>query len=132
MIKPKICPYCGHDVILTSNKELYGREYGNGKCYLCINCKASVGTHDGKAYRPLGILATQEMKALKKCCHDLFDPIWKSKKTSRGHLYGVLAEQLKMDKSDCHFGHFNTEKLLNAIRIMSEANWWKGDNNDNL
>lgn len=125
MDKPKICPYCNHDVVLTSNKEIYGREFGNGKCYLCRNCGASVGTHDGKRNRPLGILATQEMKVLKKCCHDLFDPIWKSRKTSRTHLYVILSRLLGIETRDCHFGHFETERLLEAINIMSEPNWWK-------
>lgn len=125
MEKPKICPYCGHDVVLTSNKELYGKVYGNGKCYLCRNCKASVGTHDGQRNKPLGILATREMKVLKKCCHDLFDPIWKMKKRYRGEAYQILANKLGIDLRDCHFGHFDTPMLLKAIVILSDPNWWK-------
>ena len=125
MKPPKTCPYCNHDVVLTSNKELYGREYGNGKCYLCRNCKASVGTHPG-GKKPLGILATKEMKVLKKCCHDLFDPIWKSKKIGRGELYQKLADKLQIEKSDCHFGHFETTRLLQAINLMVSPGWWKG------
>ena len=121
---PNICPYCGHVVVLTSNSELYGREYGNGKCYLCRNCKASVGTHPG-GNKPLGILATKEMKVLKKCCHDLFDPIWKARKINRGKLYSILAAKLDIDVKDCHFGYFETDRLLQSIRLMSNPNWWK-------
>lgn len=43
MEKPTICRYCGSPVVFTSNAEIYGREYGDGKCYLCRNCKAFVG-----------------------------------------------------------------------------------------
>lgn len=45
--KPKLCRYCGHEVVFTSNAEIYGKEYGNGKCYLCRNCGAFVGVHTG-------------------------------------------------------------------------------------
>lgn len=126
---PTECPYCKGEVILTSNKEIYGREYGNGFCYLCVECGASVGTHNGKAHRPLGILATREMKILKKCCHDLFDFPWKMKWVSRSTLYHRLANKLGIDVKDCHFGYFDTVQLLAAIEILSKQNWWKaGDN----
>ena len=43
---PETCRYCGNPVVYTSNSEIYGKEYGNGKCYLCRNCKAFVrGTY---------------------------------------------------------------------------------------
>ncbi|MYL57390.1 hypothetical protein GLW20_07710 [Virgibacillus halodenitrificans] len=127
MKAPVNCPYCEHEVVLTSNKEIYGKEYGNGRCYLCRNCKASVGVHGGKKGKtPLGVLATKEMKILKKCCHDLFDPIWKSKQISRTNLYRALARNLEIETKDCHFGHFRTNRLLQAIEIMSKPKWWKG------
>lgn len=123
---PKICPYCNHLVVLTSNKEIYGKEYGNGRCYLCRKCGASVGVHGGpKGITPLGILATKEMKVLKQCCHDLFDHIWKSKRIGRGELYRRLAERLDIDVKDCHFGHFETSRLLQAIELMSKPYWWR-------
>lgn len=125
MEKPTICPYCDSEVVLTSNSELYGKEYGNGKCYLCRSCKASVGVHNNSDNEPLGILATSEMKVLKKCCHELFDPIWKSHKCSRTKLYNELAELMGIHPDDCHFGHFDTPKLLKAIIIMSDTNWWQ-------
>lgn len=124
MKPPKICPYCSNKVVLTSNKEIYGREFGNGRCYLCRNCKASVGTHPG-GKKPLGVLATREMKVLKKACHELFDHIWKSRKSNRSNLYRILATKLNIDPKDCHFGHFETPRLLEAIKILSQPNWWK-------
>jgi len=120
----KTCPFCGHDVVFTSNKELYGREYGNGKCYLCRHCLASTGTHpDGS---PLGMLANREMKELKKVCHALFDPIWRTQKeVKRGELYTILADKMRIAKKDCHFGHFDVDRLTIAIQIMSEPYWYK-------
>ena len=125
MKEPKICPYCNGDVVRTSNSEIYGKEYGNGVCYLCRSCRASVGTHDDG--RPLGILATKEMKNLKKKCHEIFDPIWKNNLVSRTSLYKRLAIKLSIPFEDCHFGHFDTTTLNKVLRIMSEDKWWKDD-----
>lgn len=121
---PKQCPFCNGDVVFTSNKELYGKEYGNGKCYLCRNCKASVGTHNGTK-RPLGVMANKEMKVLKKACHDLFDYVWKSRKLSRGRAYSILADQLDISQKDCHFGYFQIDMLIKSITILSDSNWYK-------
>ncbi|BDR67222.1 hypothetical protein K144312032_14500 [Clostridium tetani] len=119
----KQCPFCGHEIVKTSNKEIYGKEYGNGQCYLCKSCRASVGTHPNG--EPLGILANREMKILKRCCHDLFDYTWKSRKLTRNSAYKILSEKLGISINDCHFGHFNTDILLKAIEILKESNWYE-------
>lgn len=121
---PKTCQFCNGEVVFTSNKELYGKEYGHGKCYLCRDCKASVGTHNGTR-NPLGILANREMKILKKTCHDMFDHVWKSRKLSRSESYRRLSLLLDIEQKDCHFGHFDTEMLLISISILSNSEWYK-------
>lgn len=123
---PKECPYCGNEVVFTSNKEIYGKEYGNGKCYLCRNCTASVGTHKGTK-NPLGILATKEMRVLKKACHGLFDPVWKTGKLGRTTAYKRLADAMQIPVSDCHFGHFNTDRLLQALTLLTNPQWYVVD-----
>lgn len=43
---PEVCNLCGGKVIYTDNKNIYhGKSYGSGKCYICTNCGAYVGTH---------------------------------------------------------------------------------------
>ena len=37
---PKKCNLCGGDVIYMSNTNVYGREYGSGRCYFCLGCEA--------------------------------------------------------------------------------------------
>ena len=61
---PTKCDVCGSDKVrYTSNAEIYhGKQYGNGYCYLCDNCGASVGVHNTKSKKPLGRLANEEMK----------------------------------------------------------------------
>lgn len=125
VLVPDNCPYCGAKVIWTSNEILYGKVYGNGKCYYCTGCGASVGAHKNRPKEPLGILATPPMKRWKKLCHSLFDPVWKSRQISRGELYSVLACKLGIPKEDCHFGHFNEEQLKRAWQVIKEPNWWR-------
>ncbi|WP_336769870.1 zinc-finger-containing protein [Bacillus bombysepticus] len=123
--RPTQCPHCNGKVVYTSNKEIYGKEYGNGRCYLCRGCKAYTGVHTGTDIA-LGILATKEMTTLRKKCHKLFDPVWKVKKVLyRNVAYKRLAYALNIKRQDCHFGHFDTEMLHKAIRILSNPNWYR-------
>lgn len=121
---PVKCDYCGADVIYTSNAEIYGREYGNGRCYKCTGCDAYVGVHTGTNI-PLGRLADKELRSLKKKCHALFDPVWKSGCITRNKAYARLAKHLKIPVSDCHFGWFDKETLHKAIAIMKITGWYK-------
>ena len=121
---PTICRICGADVVFTSNAVIYGKEYGNGKCYKCTNCDAFVGVHDDTVI-PLGILATKEERELKKKCHALFDPIWdKDRILHRSHAYNKLAKLLGIPHNECHFGHFDKGMLLRCIDIISNRNWY--------
>jgi hypothetical protein len=118
---PDACLYCNGYVILTTNDFIYnGRQYGkngNYNCYVCIVCKASVGTHqDGVT--PLGRLADKELKLLKIEAHSLFDPIWKSGKMKRHQAYSLMAKRLGIPVNECHFGWFDKDMLLKAIQIL--------------
>ena len=119
---PTKCPYCGSEVILTTNDFIYGRKFWKGNncnAYACIVCKASVGTHpDGVT--PLGRLADDELKKLKMKAHALFDPIWKSGNTGRDQAYKWLAKKMGIPGKDCHFGHFNKAMLLKSIEILTK------------
>lgn len=116
---PTICNLCGGKVIYTSNSAIYGREYGSGKCYLCTNCGAYVGTHKPRPKEALGLLANKEMREMKVKCHSLFDERWKNKKhKSRRKAYEQLANQLNIPVSDCHFGHFDMGMLNKAYEIL--------------
>lgn len=120
-LKPKKCNLCGGDVIYTSNAVLYGREYGSGRCYLCTECGAYVGTHKPRPEEALGILADYEMREKKKECHRLFDRMWKNAK-ERKSLYGKLAESMGIMPENCHFGYMGIKELNKAIEIMKGWN----------
>lgn len=86
--QPKICNICGGKVIYTSNAAIYhGRQYGSGYCYLCLNCRAYVGTHVPRPREAFGLLADEPMRKGKMMCHALFDPMWQGKKNARHPLF---------------------------------------------
>jgi DNA-binding LacI/PurR family transcriptional regulator len=104
---------------------LYGRTFvgrnGSSMIYVCLVCKASVGTHsDG--YTPLGRLANKELKALKKQAHALLDPHHGFDKRKRQKTYIKLAEKLGIPVDDCHIGHFDETMTLKAI---AELETWR-------
>ena len=123
-LHPTVCNLCGGPVIYTSNAEIYGREYGSGKCYLCTQCRAYVGTHKPRPREALGILADARMRAGKMACHSLFDSLWKGKGKAgkkRQALYAWLAKQMEIPVGECHFGYFTLEQLKQAYRILEKV-----------
>lgn len=118
---PNVCNKCGGKVVFIDNKQVYGRSYGSGKCYLCTRCKAYVGTHNtGKKDKALGLLADERMRKGKIYCHELFDKQWKYQGKKRGQCYKELANKLGIDIKCCHFGHFDLETLRRAYIILKK------------
>ena len=123
---PTICDYCDSSVVLSSNAEIYGKEYGSGKCYRCTSCDAYVGVHKGTVI-PYGRLADKELRDLKMECHKLFDPAWINNKwNSRQQAYGKLATLLEVPIEKCHFGFFDRDTLKYCLEIMSDEKWYIG------
>ena len=121
MEKPTICRYCGSPVVYTSNAEIYGKEYGTGKCYLCRNCRAFVGVHPGTD-TPLGTLANEELREWRKEAHFWFDRIWKkpTRITTRYNAYGFLARKMGLPREETHIGMFEIEQCKKVIEFSKE------------
>ena len=129
---PTICIYCGAPVVYASNATIYGREYGNGKCYKCTSCDAYVGIHNGTCI-PKGRLANRELRELKKKCHAVFDAVWQIKKAiSRTVAYNRLASRLGIAGSQCHFGWFDKPMLLKCLEIMKDPAWYQNSNQEGM
>lgn len=116
-LRPTVCNLCGGKVEYIPNKLIYGKSYGSGYCYHCTECDAYVGTHKPRPKEALGILANSEMRDMKKKCHALFDPMWKTS-AQRQTLYVWLAKELGIKIEDCHFGYFDIETLNKAYEIL--------------
>ena len=122
-VYPKICNICGGNVIYTSNSQIYGKEYGSGKCYLCTTCGAYVGTHKPRPREALGLLADENMRTGKKMCHSIFDSKWKNKpkaRKKRKDLYIWLSKMMDIPIDECHFGYFDLNQLRKAYKILSQ------------
>lgn len=134
---PTTCNLCGGKVIYTSKAQIYGKEYGSGKCYLCTSCGAYVGTHKPRPREALGLLADARMRAGKQMCHAVFDSKWKGKPKAhkkRQDLYRWLAQRMDIPIDDCHFGYFDLTQLRKAYKILLEIKEQelKYDNNGNI
>ena len=127
---PTKCSNCGStNIRYTSNAEIYsGKQYGNGYCYLCDDCGASVGVHNTKSKLPLGRFATKKLKELKMQCHSKFDPLWKQYNFKRTDCYGYLAYRLGLHFRETHFGWFDEEYLRKSLDILNNIDFndiWK-------
>ena len=132
------CPYCNAPAVLTDSAEVY---HGNsfGMIWLCRPCQAWVGVHKGTD-KPLGRLANKELRDWKMRAHAVFDPIWEAKLRhrraggagksgrasggpsykkayARGAGYKWLAQQLGIDKKDCHIGMFDVETCKRVVEM---------------
>lgn len=121
--RPKTCNICGGRVVYVSNKVVYGQSMGSGKCYLCTECGAYVGTHKPRPKDAMGVLANERMRLGKQHCHHLFDMRWRGKpnqRKERTRQYEWLAGQMGIPVEECHFGYFDLDQLIQAYRILRD------------
>jgi len=114
-----LCPYCGKRAVLTTSKEIYGKDYG--PVYLC-KCKkewAYVGCHPGTT-KPLGRLADAQLRAAKKGAHRVFDKLWKRKGGNRKKAYAWLAKQLDIPGKECHIGEMDVDLCMRVIEVCKK------------
>lgn len=118
---PIICRYCGGEVVFTSNSEIYGKEYGNGKCFLCRKCRAFVGVHT-ETLTPLGTLANDELRKWRKKAHSEFDKLWKGKtrKMTRYNAYSWLSDKMKLSRDETHIALFEIEQCQKVLELLEE------------
>lgn len=100
MNKKIYCCGCEADVDarLTSGEEIYPhrKDLHSLPFWRCDTCKNYVGCHHKtkNRTRPLGCIPTKEIKNARKHIHKILDPLWKTKRFSRGDLYNQLSKRL--------------------------------------
>lgn len=107
-----ICPYCGRKADYSTSKEFYGTDYNGTNVYHCDSCDSRVGTHRG-TNKPFGTMANSNLRKLRKECHNLIDPFWKSGRYKRKVVYKRLSNI--MGKDNAHIGGFDEEDCLKLI-----------------
>lgn len=118
---PTRCRYCGREVVFTSNAEIYGKEYGNGKCYLCRNCKAFVGVHTGTTI-PLGTLANDALRKARNKAHNEFDKLWKqpTRIMKRLDAYKWLSKEMGLKIEETHIALFEIEQCEKVVELVKK------------
>lgn len=84
--------------------------------YACFDCDARIGCHSD-SWVSLGTLANAELRSVRSKAHKSFDFTWKECHMSRTDAYQWLAEQLNLDKDECHIGLFDIDKCNQVIEI---------------
>lgn len=112
------CPYCRKEAQWVANEQVYGRRYGKSyMCYWCKDCDAYVGCHNNTK-TPLGTMANKPLRELRKKVHSMIDPLWKSKKYSRGMVYARLNDTFG---KDIHVGEADEvmcEELIATVPLI--------------
>ena len=94
------CTGCEKDVEarLTDGKEMYPHrpDLQHIPFWKHDSCGAFVGCHwkTNDRTKPLGVLASKELREARKKIHAVLDPIWKTGKMKRGQTYAYVGERL--------------------------------------
>ncbi len=123
ILEGRVCPYCNCEAKMVSSDFVYGKDYFPGKFFLqCAENKEHyVGI--GSNGKSLGSLANKDLRELRKKGHSLFDPLWRGteiKFQTRELAYRWLSNQMEIPKIKTHFGMFNDEQCIKAIKIIEE------------
>ena len=115
---PEICPYCKKEAKLVTGKVLYphNRELHWEQFWRCEPCGAYVGCHKGTD-QPLGNLADQNLRSLRRKAHASFDVLWKKGFMKRKTAYNWLADTLELDGESCHIGLFDAPMCRKVVLI---------------
>jgi hypothetical protein len=84
------------------------------KCNECQNC---VGCHKGTK-KPLGNIATKELKRARQEIHKILDPIWKNKQMKRREIYREISKALGYEY---HTGEIKTIEEARKIYLIVKS-----------
>lgn len=109
------CPYCGKEAEWVDNSVIYGRRYGKSyMMWICRPCDARVGCHQNTK-KPLGTLANKELREARMKAHAVVDPLWKSHRFSRGHVYQMLFDAFG---APVHIGESDLQRCAEIIETV--------------
>jgi len=118
-----LCPYCLVPTERRNGSAVYQfrPDLAHCKFFVCPSCSARVGCH-ALTGKPLGTPANAELRALRRRCHDLFDPLWNRgarhlRPIARAGAYAWLAEKLGVDR--VHFGEADVELARRAAGFLA-------------
>ena len=120
-----LCPYCHRRATLENGSIIYPHrpDLHVKLFWVCPgSCDAWVGCHPGTT-RSMGRIANKELRQAKIRAHDVFNPIFKDGRMTRGEAYRWLAEKLGIPREECHIGMFDVDgcrRVVEACKNLSE------------
>ena len=114
-----ICPYCTQDSEFVDSEVIYGYGRSYGMIYLCRDCDAYVGVHDGTD-KSKGSLANYELRRARNKAHKAFDKLWinaENRRLARFNAYQKLSMAMKIETDKCHIGMFDINKCEQVIEL---------------
>ncbi|MBZ9674509.1 zinc-finger-containing protein [Mesorhizobium sp. ES1-1] len=117
------CCQCQAEITprLTDGREIYPHraDLSDLPFWKCDTCKGYVGCHHKTATRtkPLGNIASGEMKKARQHIHALIDPAWRFGGISRRAIYGKLSVRLGYEY---HTGELKTLEQARAVYRMAK------------
>ncbi len=105
---------------ITNGAEVYPhRKDLNGlKFWRCDGCDNFVGCHkQGGGTKPLGVIASQQIKNYRKAIHAKIDPLWKHGKYTRKALYKNLSKKLGYEY---HTANLKTVEECKRVLIIAD------------
>lgn len=119
---PTRCPYCGGTVIYRSADGIYRDNSRDTMLYVCSHypsCDTYVRTHAGTRI-PVGSMANNELRKLRKTAHKYFDQLYKTGIMSKDDAYCWLASIIDAPLSHAHIGYLS-EYYCNQVIQQSKA-----------
>lgn len=119
------CPYCGAPVVYRSADGIYRDNSSGAMLYVCSHypqCDAYVRVHAGTNI-PVGTLANQELRTLRRTAHHYFDQIYQSGMMSKQDAYQWLAELIHSPLSEAHIGYlgeYYCKRVIEESRKLLE------------
>ena len=116
------CPYCGGRAQLRNADGIYKDNSRRMMLYVCENypeCDTYVRTHAGTCV-PVGSMANQELRKLRRTAHLYFDKLLTSGLMSREEAYLWLASEISAPLSEAHIGHLGEYYCKEVIRKSKE------------
>jgi hypothetical protein len=127
------CCGCGRAVAarLTNGREIYPHrpDLAALPFWKCDGCGNHVGCHNKsrKRARPLGNIATPELRAARQHIHAILDPIWKSRRMARATLYAMLSQRIGREYHTAEITTIEEARAIyRAVRAISEQQQAKG------
>lgn len=107
-MKKSVCP--------VHNKRMKRTETKYGPRWDCKEPGCTVMCWGGNTSTP----ANDELRALRRKCHDHFDDLWRNRSPTRTKMYNRLSEYMNLPLEDTHIGMFDIMQCNKVLEFVAD------------